>query len=245
MKELIIKLFHSIFGYEFYLRIFSIFKIKTLFLDSRKSEYVYFNSLINERANVVVIGACTGITTVPFALGYSNRSIFAYEPLSSNYKVLTNVIKFFGLKNINTFNLGIGNKSEQRTMILPLIHGTKKHGMAHIKDASLLEYNEGPEEQIDLETIDQRIELKNIKIDALKIVAENFEYEIFEGAKELIAKNKPIIYCELWDNEKRKKVLELLLTYHYKVFFVKNKQLYPYSKELYGGKNFILKPSHE
>ena len=67
MKESIIKVLHYILGYERYLKIFSIFKIRTLSFDGRKSDFLFFNELLDENAKVVVIGACTGITTIPLA----------------------------------------------------------------------------------------------------------------------------------------------------------------------------------
>ena len=50
---------------ERYLRMFSAFKIKTLRFDKRKSAFLYFTSLHGTDANIVVAGACTGITTIP------------------------------------------------------------------------------------------------------------------------------------------------------------------------------------
>ncbi|MCE9539550.1 MAG: FkbM family methyltransferase, partial [Bacteroidetes bacterium] len=201
MKETIIKILHFVLGYERYLKIFSIFKIKTLCLDERKSDFLFFNKLIDENATIIVIGACIGITTIPLAKGKLQRNIFAYEPLSSNFKELIYVVNYFNLKNVNSYNIGLGNKLEKREIILPILKGVRKQGMAHIKDSTQLEYNEGLTEMIELDTLDCRKEVNSIKIDAIKIVAENFEYQIFEGAKKIIENNKTLIYCELWDNK--------------------------------------------
>lgn len=244
MKEAIIKILHFILGYERYLKIFSIFKIKTLALDGRKSDFLFFNELLGENAIIVVIGACTGITTVPLAKGKANRKVFAYEPLTSNFKVLNRVVNYFNLNNVFNYNLGLGNKTEKREIILPLLKGVKKQGMAHIKDSRILEYNEGLSEMIDLDILDNRKEINTIKIDAIKIVAENFEYQIFEGAKKIIENNKPLIYCELWDNERRNMVLEQIKKYNYNVFYRKGNTLIPYDKNNYSGKNFFFKPAN-
>jgi hypothetical protein len=107
MKESIIKILHFILGYERYLKIFSIFKIRTLSLDGRKSDFLFFNELLGENAIIVVIGACTGITTIPLAKGKANRKVFAYEPLSSNFKILNRVVSYFNLNNVFNYNLGL------------------------------------------------------------------------------------------------------------------------------------------
>lgn len=242
MKDLIIGLLHRILGYQRYLKLFSILKIRTLVVDSRKSDFLFFNTLLSKDANVLVIGACTGITTIPLALKNPQRTVWAYEPLSSNYSILNLVLKYFKLVNVLTFNVGLGNKQEQREIILPVLNGVKKHGMAHVKDPSIVEYNEGVTEFISLDLLDNRTELKSIKIDAIKIVAENFEYPIFEGAKLLIEKNKPLIYCELWNNNRRNDVLTLIKSYSYTVFFRQGNSLVVYNGENYNGKNFFFKP---
>jgi len=235
---------HFILGYERYLKIFSILKIKTLSLDSRKADFLYFNEIIKDNATVVVIGACTGITTIPFAKGKTMRKIFAYEPLPSNFEVLNKLVNFFNLNNVHTYNIGLGNKIENRELLLPVLKGVKKQGMAHIIDKTIVEYNEGLIEMIEIATLDSRTELNSIKIDAIKIVAENFEYEIFEGAKKIVESNKPLIYCELWDNDKRNKVLKLIEEYNYTIYYRKGNALFPYEKSDYLGKNFFFKPTN-
>jgi FkbM family methyltransferase len=244
LKESIIKILHYILGYEKYLKIFSIFKIRTLSLDGRKSDFLLFNELPDENATIVVVGACTGITTIPLAKGKAGRKVFAYEPLPSNFKVLNGVVNYFNLNNVYTYNLGLGNKMEKREIILPVLKGVKKQGMAHIKDSTILEYNEGLSEIIELDILDNRKEINSIKIDAIKIVAENFELQIFEGAKEIIENNKPLIYCELWDNDRRNMVLELIKKYNYNVFYRKGNTLIPFDRNNYSGKNFFFKPAN-
>lgn len=236
---------HHFLGYERYLRIFSIFKIVTLRLDKRKSDFIYFNKLMDDKATIIVVGACTGITTIPLAQDKLKRNIFAYEPLSSNYKVLTKIVNHYKLFNVRTFNLGLADISEQKEMILPVINGVKKQGMAHVKDPSILLYTEGFSEFIKFDCLDNRPELKDIKIAGIKVVAENFEFQVFEGAKRIIEHNRPIIYCELWANEKRKLVLDLIMKYNYEVFYRKHNQLKLFNKDDYSGKNFFFKPKYE
>ena len=245
MKESIIKVLHLIFGYENYLKIFSVLKVHTLSLDKRKSDFRFFEKLLVDNATVLVIGACTGITTVPLARKKKYRTVLAYEALPSNYKILNRVIEYFKLKNISTYSTGLGNVAERREIILPVIRGVKKHGMAHILDPAIRGYNVGFSETIELCCLDEREELQNRKIDAIKIVAENFEYQILEGAKVLLKTNKPFIYCELWDNLQRDKVLSLILTYGYNVFYRIDQQLIPYESGSYSGKNFFFQPADE
>jgi len=59
---------------------------------------------------------------------------------------------------------------------------------------------------------------------------ENFEYYVLKGGHELLKRHKPIIYCELWDNEKRKLTLDYLRKeFAYQVKFFDKDRLVDYS----------------
>lgn len=243
MKSLVIKLLHRLLGYERYLNLFSIFKIQTLHLDSRKSDFIFFENNLSDHANIVVIGACTGITTVPLAKKFSTRTVFAYEPLLSNFTALGQIICYYRLQNVQLFQTGLGNKQEEKEIILPVINGVRKQGLAHIKDRSITDYNEGFSEKLTIHCLDDRKELHDVAIEGIKLVAENFEYEILEGARKLIQKNKPLIYCELWHNERRQRVIDLITSFQYTVHYRNGNSLVPYTNDSYTGKNFFFTPN--
>ncbi len=245
MKNFIIRLLHAVLGYERYLRYFTRFRINNLKHDSRKQEYLYFEKLLADDANIVVIGANTGITTIPFALGKKKRNILAYEPVPSNYRVLKKTISHYSLDNIKAYQLALGKKAGEAEIVLPVHGGAKKHGMAHIKTPSIASAGEGPTFTVDVDVLDNRVELQDIKIDAIKLVAENYEKEILEGAKKLIEQHKPFIYCELWDNENRRPTMALIESYGYKIYYREQQDLKPYEGSNYSGKNFFFKPHNE
>lgn len=241
MKELIIRMLHALLGYERYVRWFSLFKIRFLGWDRRKLDYIFFNEMLGNDATIAVIGACTGITTAPFALRSSKRRIFAYEPLPSNFRTLNEVLQHHKITNVTTFNIGLGNTKEEVTMILPVIQGTRKHGMAYVKAAHTSDYFSGIEHKIQLDRLDDREELRNVKLDAIKIVAEHFELEIFRGAEKILREQRPVIYCELWHKERRDEVLNFIRGCGYEIYFRKEKELAVYAPEKYAGKNFFFR----
>lgn len=243
MKSIIIKLLHQLLGYDRYLRAFSIFKIQTLGWDSRKSDFIFFENTLSDHAHIVVIGACTGITTVPLVKKIATRTVYAYEPLQSNCNALRQVIRHYNLKNVQVFQTGLGNTKEEKEIILPVVSGIKKQGLAHIKDKSITGYEKGISEKITIHRLDDRSELQHVPIEGIKLVAENFEYEILEGARELIKKNKPLIYCELWQNEKRQRVMDLMASFQYTVLYHNGTALVPYKPGSYAGKNFFFTPN--
>jgi len=246
MKSLVIKTLHTILGYERYLYVFSICKIATLFFFRKKWDYLYFVRKLKPEFNVLVIGASTGITTIPVSKKCKEGKIFAYEPIESNYNTIIKLLSFYKLSNCFTFKLAISAKAESKNVILqPIVNGVRKQGMAHLDRDDIDKYANYIKEEVEISTIDERPELKGIKIDGIKLVAENSEFEILGGAQEIIMKNKPFIYCELWDNEKRDCVIERIESYGYECFYRSKRKLIPIDKSKYRSRNLFFIPKHE
>lgn len=242
MKNSFINILHFVLGYQRYLLYFTRIKIAFLKSDNRKHDFLFFEKTVGATANIIVIGANTGITTIPFAKKKPDRKIFAYEPLPSNFEVLERCVQLYNLPNINIYMIALGNETGHSEIILPILGGTKKHGLAHINSPSINSFGTGEKHPIQMAKLDNRTELQNIKINAVKLVAENYETEILKGAKDLIAKHKPFIYCELWPNENRKSTMKLLQEYGYKIYYREGEHLKDYKNSSYSGKNFFFKP---
>jgi hypothetical protein len=80
------------------------------------------------------------------------------------------------------------------------------------------------------------------RITAMKIDVENFEYFVLKGAERIIAENQPVIYCELWENENRKKCIDFLNNLNYSAFILNNKELLPFDKTTIEKHNFFFLP---
>lgn len=219
------------------------FKIHTLGLDNRKKEYLYFSELFEENSNILVIGANTGITTIPVAKNIRKGKVVAIEPVQVNYMTLLKVIKHFKLNNIIPVNLALGNESGSADMVLPVINKTRSHGMAYVNDGTVEGFPEGISYKVKIRKLDDLEEIKDLRISGIKIVTENYEKLIFEGGEKTIKKNRPIIYCELWHNENRKKTLSLIKSWNYEIKVLENKILVPYSEIKHFTKNLFFIPA--
>ena len=243
LKHFIIRNLHSLFGFENYLFFFSLFKIFTLNLDKRKKEYVYFSKIFEKDSNILIIGANTGITTVPVAKTTVEGKVFAVEPVPVNYRTLERVIKYFNQTNVITLNMALGNKSGTIDMFLPIINKTRSHGLAYIKDESIEGFQEGIKYNVDIWKLDDLELIQDVKISGIKVVAENYEKFIFEGGEKFINKNKPLIYCELWFNENRIKTLSLIRSWNYEIKVLENNSLIPYISSKHKTKNLFFVPA--
>jgi hypothetical protein len=65
-----------------------------------------------------------------------------------------------------------------------------------------------------------------------------------DGAKELIAKNKPFIYAELWENENRDKCFQLFKELNYKTVVVIDKKAVEFNVGVHKTQNFIFMPNN-
>ncbi len=77
----------------------------------------------------------------------------------------------------------------------------------------------------------------------MKIDVENFEYFVLKGGEKIIEKNHPVIYCELWDNNNRKKCIELLNNLGYSAFVLQKKELVRYENATVDKHNFFFLPN--
>lgn len=203
---------------------------------------MFFSKLFSEDANIIVIGANTGITTVPVAKNVTLGKVFAIEPVPDNYSVLKNIIKHYKLRNTEALNFALGNENKTIDMVMPLVENTRSHGLCHIDESNIEGYDTGIKFKVEMKRLDDLFSAFKENIDGIKIVAENYEKFIFEGGEEIIKKNMPLIYCELWFNEKRLKTLDLIQSWNYEVRTLDRGALVIYNEDKHHTKNLFFVP---
>lgn len=220
LKNLLRSLFQKLFGFKNYLFIFSLYSIRKFKKGNYEREFLHFVEIAKNGGIVLDIGANIGITAVPLAKQLNRAIIHAYEPISENFFTLKKITRILKLSNIELFNLALGNNSGELKMIMPILDNARMQGLSKA-------YTEGSQEKGHIYSVPMRrlddIYQDEINITAIKIDVENFEYEVLKGSKELLKRNRPIIYCELWDNENRILVFELLDSIGYEKYFFDNK----------------------
>lgn len=239
MKNSIQYFLQQILGLQRYLYLFAMFKIKTLKLDKKENDFFLFLSLLSDGKGAVLdIGANLGIMTVHLAKKLPNTTIHSFEPMPENHQVLHQVCNAFELQNVTIYETALGANNGTVKMILPLDKQTVKQGLSHVKHDSISDWNEGKEVEVPMEKLDDLIQ--NQHVQGIKIDVENFEYFVLKGAQNILALQQPLIYAELWDNDNRKRCIELLTGLNYGVFVCVDKQLTPFDPTLHTTQNFIF-----
>lgn len=242
MKSLIQRILQSILGFENYLFIFSLFKIRTLKWDKGEKDFFYFLNMVPANSNILDLGANIGIMTYHLSKRAGTGKVVAFEPIPWNVNTLKKISKYYNLHNVEINELALGNNFEPLRMVIPVVDGVKKQGLSHVVSPDITEFNDGIMVEVAQKTIDSLAGELPYKISAIKIDVENFEYHVFKGAEQLISKHRPIIYCELWDNQNRYKCFQFFKDNNYNIMVVESENLVNFAPRLHNTQNFIFTP---
>jgi FkbM family methyltransferase len=244
MKNGIKYILHKILGFKNYLYIFSLFKIYTLKRDKNEKDFFQFLKLIPENTTILDIGANIGIMTVHLA-SIKGADVFSFEPMPNNITAFQRIVKYFKLDNVKLFKIALGNSEGEVEMVMPVISSVRMQGLSHVVHESIKENNEGQRFKVPLKKLDnlQDIITNPKRISAIKIDVENFEFFVLEGAKELIKRDKPVVYAELWDNENRYNCFKLFDSLTYNTYVAVDNALVLFNKDIHIKQNFIFLPA--
>lgn len=171
-------------------------------------------------ANLILdIGANIGITSLFFTRINPNVKVLAFEPHPANFKRAQEHLFMNDLKRVELLNIGLGNVATMATMAEVDPHNP---GMNRIlPDVSGL-----PSTEIRVEVLDEVLKSKAFaKIDFVKIDVEGYEYKVLEGGREVLTRDRPVIYLEFDDDYLQQqgfsahKLISLLVNYGYSRFY--------------------------
>jgi len=209
-------------GFDNYLYVFALFTYGRLRSNRDEKEFIYFLSTIPEDAVILDIGANIGVMTTALAKKAIKGKVISFEPMPENIRVVKKMINRFKLGNVTLLETALGDKPGNLTMVMPVMNKLKMQGLSHVKEEGATdEWNTGEEFTVPVQMLDDIDLLKQQpKVDAIKIDVENYEYFVLKGGEQLLRQHMPVIYCELWNNDKRILCMDYLkgLGYKAKIF---------------------------
>ncbi len=241
MEHWIKRILQKVLGFDNYLFVFSIFSIYRLRCGLLERGFLQFVKLIPDNGIILDLGANIGIMTTYMATYRSNAKVFSFEPIPQNIATLKRIIKLFDLKNVEIFGVALGDSNGEVRMVMPVINDVRMQGLCHVANDTT-GVDDGMLYSVPLKRLDDMPELNTIgmKISAIKIDVENFEYCVLSGAKNLLTRHRPVIYSELWENEVRTKTISMLSDIGYEVRIAEGDKLVPYTSQK--GINFVFLP---
>lgn len=206
-------------------------------------DFFYFLTLLPNEGQVLDLGANIGIMAYHLSKALPQAKIQAFEPVPQNLNVLKRIITHFKLENVIVHPYALGNESGSIEMVVPVVADVKMQGLSHVVHDTITAFNQGETFQVPVKRLDEIPELQEQRTTGIKIDVENFEYFVLEGGRQLIQKHQPIIYSELWENENREKVFELLSQLNYSINIVQSNQLVEFNQTKHHTQNFIFLPN--
>jgi len=241
MKKFVQSLLQRLLGFRRYLVVFSWFKIKTLKRDKKEGDFFYFLNQLSPSDTVLDIGANIGIMTVHLARRCSEGKVHAIEPIPENFATLKRICEIFKCSNASLHHFALGEQEGELEMVMPEVQNVKMQGLSHAVHESITEFNEGRKYAVPQHRLDG---LRSTfgKVHGIKIDVENFEYFVFKGGENLLREDRPLVYCELWDNENRAKCFALFESMGYSVQVLEQGQLSRYNPSQHSNQNFFFVP---
>ncbi|MFN5417919.1 MAG: FkbM family methyltransferase [Flavobacteriia bacterium] len=174
---------------------------------SEVNELRLFKAFSKKSQTVLDIGANTGIFTIVSKMSNPNISIHSFEPYPINSKRL---LKNLEINKLNTevtvAKVALGAKSDTISFAVP-----EKDQVCDALSADVEFTNKFYRKWINFKTIEvPQVSLdeycsseKIAAIDLIKIDVENYELEVFKGARKTLEKYSPLILVEIFvDDEK-------------------------------------------
>jgi FkbM family methyltransferase len=205
-RNFIKPLFFKILPNRFYLYFQYLAKLKDINQKLvEEPELIIFPQFLTKESNVIDVGANYAYITHRFSVLCPKGKVFSFEPIPFTFKVAKKIIKKLHLKNVELYQLGVGEKNEKIKFEVPLQDfGAYSAGQAHItgRDNEIIskagQYDFKSYETVECELVKlDDFNKINVPIDFIKIDIEGAELFALKGMKNLILKNSPIIFMEI------------------------------------------------
>ena len=186
---------------------------------------IYFlKNLVHEGDNCIDIGAHLGYFALELSRLVGEKGhVYAVEPMSKFHDTLKGMIETRKQRNITLYQYAMGGDTEFVEMGIPKVNNVKKFAYARImRTSTFLEYVES--EKVKNVFGDELFRVLP-RVDFIKCDVEGLELSVIQSFRNTIEKYRPVILCELGDPKDRKRLMDLLSPFSYRLFYLENKKL--------------------
>ena len=177
--------------------------------------------------SAVDVGANIGTHAVPLAMAVGpNGEVQAFEPQRLSYQMLCANAALNGLTNIHAHQTGLSDSPGAMTVPMPDMKAGGNFG--HFR---LEEHEQG--ERVPVVTLDS-LSLPTVRL--LKIDVEGMESKVLRGGRNLIFRDRPVIFVENNVPDKSAELIRLLIDLGYRCWW--------HLAEYYNPHNYYLNPTN-
>lgn len=196
-----------------------------------QGEVDLFEALVKPGMKVFDIGANIGALTVPLARMVGPQGmVFAYEPQRMCYYALCANVVLNNLTNVICLQNAVGK--ENGRIDVPELDFAKPSNFGGLELTK-----EYPEVQRKCSVKLVKLDETPFRVDFIKIDVEGMEPDVLIGARELIKRDRPIIYMECDRGENMSLLVKLAKGANYDIYF--------HAPPLYSTKNYLNNPRNE
>jgi FkbM family methyltransferase len=175
-----------------------------------EGEVALFRQLLRPGDLVVEAGANFGAHTVAMAKMVGEKGcIIAFEPQRLVYQAMVANVALNSLSHVVTMQAGLG--AYQGTIKVPVLNPAKEHNFGGF---NISKHNAG--EEVPVKTIDS-LNLSRCRL--IKVDVEGMECEVLEGARNTIARIRPVLYVENDRVEHSQRLIALIQSFGYKLWW--------------------------
>ncbi len=185
-------------------------------LDGFEAETVQLLFRLMTHSKVIFdIGANTGIYALIAAIESPEAKVFAFEPVPKIYTRLEKNAAINQVENLQTISSAVSNFDGAVTIYIP-------RGSIPTSSSTLRGFRQAQEEiQVTAVKVDTFVADEQIaRIDLLKIDTEATEHLVLDGAKETLARDKPMIICEVLKGRTERELHAMLDRFDYRYFWI-------------------------
>ncbi|MCZ9937919.1 FkbM family methyltransferase [Brachyspira hyodysenteriae] len=155
---------------------------------------------------------------------YTDKKVYSFEPFKQHYEIMLKTINLNSNTNIIPVNMALGDKNKS----LDIFSDGEIKGSHSLETTFSNENNS--KNKIEMITLDQFVEEKNIEVGLIKTDLEGFEQPLLNGAINTIKKYKPVLLISIYhsysDFFEIKPMIEALdLGYSFKILKIKEPSL--------------------
>jgi FkbM family methyltransferase len=155
--------------------------------------------LFERAATFVDVGANCGLYSILGALWNPNLAVTAFEPVPPIFSRLKKNVLLNRLEGrVHCENIALSSTSGKATLFLPKGESLDFETTGTLVEASWQATKADPQ-LLEVETLrfDEYEARHPMRVDLMKIDVEDFEADVLEGMREVVARDRPFIVCEI------------------------------------------------
>lgn len=220
------RLFATVFGLRFYLRMVSrtyILLTNCGFLRKQYPELFHLDKLVQPHWTCIDIGANLGYYSNRIGRNLKQGRLVAVEPIPLFAEIWKRNTK--GLRcNKQLMQVALGDENKAVTMSIPMRDGVVRHGLTKIDDGSVDEGQKALSFAVELRKSEEAFKDLEV-VHFVKIDVEGYEQHILNSMKALLGRFKPVMQVELTGTENRTRSHALLKQLGYSTYKLREGEL--------------------